>query len=196
VEAKHCQHMQVPASALHVHMQQIWRVISEQKDLDLPAHKVMVANIRCKDIAQGQLKAATSDQAWTALVVGAVEGNEVQRSFGKDAAALIESCLFGYDSEAMYFVDSVRSEQKKELEVQLYAALHKAFAAQLKALQGQLSGEFLEALETAAAEPEHPVATKAVSLRAELLSKYTGALTAWARATAFSHMVGRCLTKL
>jgi hypothetical protein len=136
----------------------------------------MVANIRCKDIAREQLQAATSDQAWAALLHRAAKGDCVQRTFSKDASALVESCLFGYDSDAMYFVESVRSEQKKELEVQLYTALSEAYTAQLKALQGQMSKEFLEALEAAAAEPEHAVAAKAGLLRAELLSKYEGAV--------------------
>nr|XP_009618406.1 protein ROOT HAIR DEFECTIVE 3 homolog 1-like isoform X1 [Nicotiana tomentosiformis]XP_018631260.1 protein ROOT HAIR DEFECTIVE 3 homolog 1-like isoform X1 [Nicotiana tomentosiformis] len=31
--------------------QQIWKVIKENKDLDLPAHKAMVATVRCEEIA-------------------------------------------------------------------------------------------------------------------------------------------------
>ncbi|GJZ61164.1 protein root hair defective 3 [Tanacetum coccineum] len=41
----------VYASAFSFSIQQIWKVIRENKDLDLPSHKVMVANVRCEEIA-------------------------------------------------------------------------------------------------------------------------------------------------
>lgn len=164
--------VQVPASALSVHMQQIWRVITEQKDLDLPAHKVMVASIRCKDIAREQLEAITSDQAWSKLLAAATAGSEVHSSFRADAAALVESCLFGYDSDAMYFVDSVRSEQKRDLEAALYGALHGAYAAQATLLRMQLAAEFRAALEAEAARPEHRVQAVAAEKLPEFLEKY------------------------
>ncbi|PWA80944.1 protein ROOT HAIR DEFECTIVE 3 [Artemisia annua] len=41
----------VPASGFSFSAQQIWKVIKENKDLDLPAHKVMVATVRCEEIA-------------------------------------------------------------------------------------------------------------------------------------------------
>nr|GMC86238.1 protein ROOT HAIR DEFECTIVE 3-like [Ipomoea batatas] len=40
----------VPASGFSFSAQQIWRIIKENKDLDLPAHKVMVATVRCEEI--------------------------------------------------------------------------------------------------------------------------------------------------
>ena len=36
----------VPASGFSFSAQQIWKIIKENKDLDLPAHKVMVGSIR------------------------------------------------------------------------------------------------------------------------------------------------------
>ncbi|GKD41961.1 protein root hair defective 3 [Tanacetum coccineum] len=41
----------VYASSFSFSIQQIWKVIRENKDLDLPSHKVMVANVRCEEIA-------------------------------------------------------------------------------------------------------------------------------------------------
>ncbi|GKV44273.1 hypothetical protein SLEP1_g51469 [Rubroshorea leprosula] len=57
----------VPASGFSFSAQQIWKVIKENKDLDLPAHKVMVATVRCEDIANDKLCRLTSDEAWIAL---------------------------------------------------------------------------------------------------------------------------------
>ncbi|KAF3660311.1 hypothetical protein FXO38_12200 [Capsicum annuum] len=41
----------VPASGFSFSSQQIWKIIKENKDLDLPAHKVMVATVCCEEIA-------------------------------------------------------------------------------------------------------------------------------------------------
>ncbi|KAK4348093.1 hypothetical protein RND71_034432 [Anisodus tanguticus] len=41
----------VPVSVFSYSAHQIWKVIKENKDLDLPAHKVMVVTVRCEEIA-------------------------------------------------------------------------------------------------------------------------------------------------
>jgi protein SEY1 len=168
--------LQVPASALSLHLQQIWQIIVEQKDLDLPAHKVMVAHIRCKDIAKDQLAAITGDQAWQTLLRAAADGDELVPDFVERAAALVQSCLFGYDSDAMYFVESVRSDQKRALEGELHAQLKEGFTAQRTLLQKQLVADFRARLSAAADTKEHDVVGAARTERVELLEQYTGAL--------------------
>jgi protein SEY1 len=166
--------MQVPASALSLSMQQVWQVIVQQKDLDLPAHKVMVAHIRCKDIARSQLEAVTSDQAWQSLLNRATTGGEVLTTFKEDAALLVQSCLFGYDSDAMYFVDSVRNEQKTELEATLFSQLAAGYGVQTALLQKQLASEFRAELDCAAKNNKDSVAAIAARTKLEVVTKYEG----------------------
>ncbi|XP_050145057.1 protein ROOT HAIR DEFECTIVE 3 homolog 2-like [Malus sylvestris] len=52
----------VPASGFSFSAQQIWKVICENKDLDLPAHKVMVATVRCEEIANQKFKQLVHDE--------------------------------------------------------------------------------------------------------------------------------------
>ncbi|TQD91261.1 hypothetical protein C1H46_023187 [Malus baccata] len=52
----------VPASGFSFSAQQIWKVIKENKDLDLPAHKVMVATVRCEEIANQKFKQLVHDE--------------------------------------------------------------------------------------------------------------------------------------
>ncbi|PWA55392.1 RHD3/Sey1, P-loop containing nucleoside triphosphate hydrolase [Artemisia annua] len=47
--------------------QQIWEVIKESKDLDLPAHKVMVATVRCEEIANEKYSSFVTNQDWCEL---------------------------------------------------------------------------------------------------------------------------------
>ncbi|CAN6707331.1 unnamed protein product [Malus baccata var. baccata] len=53
----------VPASGFSFSAQQIWKVIKENKDLDLPAHKVMVATVRCEEIANEKYAAFAGNEA-------------------------------------------------------------------------------------------------------------------------------------
>ncbi|KAI8564527.1 hypothetical protein RHMOL_Rhmol03G0188500 [Rhododendron molle] len=52
----------VPSSGFSFSAQQIWKVIKENRDLDLPSHKVMVATVRCEEIASDKLRRLTSDE--------------------------------------------------------------------------------------------------------------------------------------
>jgi hypothetical protein len=67
-----------------------------------PAHKragaaaraqVMVANIRCAELLEEQLRALEHDSAWASLRDAAAAGPV--REFGARAAALLESCISG-----------------------------------------------------------------------------------------------------
>jgi len=53
----------VPASGFPFSIQQIWKIIKENKDLDLPAHKVMVATVCCEEIAKEKVDLLTIDEA-------------------------------------------------------------------------------------------------------------------------------------
>lgn len=61
--------------------------------LVLPCCQVMVANIRCAEIKQDQLKNFSSDQAWQALASSS--STTLMRDFGSHAASLLDSCLKG-----------------------------------------------------------------------------------------------------
>nr|GMD76157.1 protein ROOT HAIR DEFECTIVE 3 [Ipomoea batatas] len=52
----------VPASGFSFSAQQIWKIIKENKDLDLPAHKVMVATVRCEEIFNEKYTAFSANE--------------------------------------------------------------------------------------------------------------------------------------
>nr|GEV40445.1 protein root hair defective 3-like [Tanacetum cinerariifolium] len=96
---------------------QIWKVIKENKDLDLPAHKVMVAIVRCEEIANEKYSSFVANEDWQELEE-AVQSHLVP-GFGKKLSSLLQKCLSRYDEEATYFEDSVRSSKRKQLEEKL-----------------------------------------------------------------------------
>ncbi|KAJ6761106.1 PROTEIN SEY1 [Salix purpurea] len=119
----------VPASGFSFSAQQIWKIIKENKDLDLPAHKVMVATVRCEEIANEKLSLLSSDQGWLALEE-AVQAGPVS-GFGKKLSSILEFYLSEYENEAIYFDEGVRNAKQKQLESRALDAVHQAYEKDL-----------------------------------------------------------------
>ncbi|KAH0927299.1 hypothetical protein HID58_019555 [Brassica napus] len=111
----------VPANAFAFSAKQMWQVIKENKDLDLPAHKVMVATVRCEEIANEKFASFIANENWRELEE-AVQSGPVS-GFGKKLSSILESCLSEYDTEATYFEEGVRSAKKQQLQEKLLQAV-------------------------------------------------------------------------
>ncbi|KAG9451923.1 hypothetical protein H6P81_004827 [Aristolochia fimbriata] len=135
----------VPASGFSFSAQEIWKVISENKDLDLPAHKVMVATVRCEEIANEKLSHLTSDVDWLQLEE-AVQSGPVP-GFGKKLGSILETYLSEYDSEAVYFDEGVRTSKRQQLESKALHLVHPAYQAMLGHLRSKSLENFKNRLE-------------------------------------------------
>uniref|UniRef100_A0A2P2LVQ2 Protein ROOT HAIR DEFECTIVE 3-like n=1 Tax=Rhizophora mucronata TaxID=61149 RepID=A0A2P2LVQ2_RHIMU len=119
----------VPASGFSFSAQQIWRVIKENKDLDLPAHKVMVATVRCEEIANEKHANFSTNEEWCQMEES-VQFSPVT-GFGKRLSSILNSYLSEYDSEATYFDEGVRSAKGKQLEEKLLQLVQPAYQSML-----------------------------------------------------------------
>ncbi|XP_030969400.1 protein ROOT HAIR DEFECTIVE 3-like [Quercus lobata] len=128
----------VPASGFSFSAQQIWKVIKENKDLDLPAHKVMVATVRCEEIANEKYASFASNEDWCHLEE-TVQSGPVS-GFGKKLSSILDSFLSEYDAEATYFDESVRSAKRRQFEEKLLQRIQPAF----QSLLGHIRSETLE----------------------------------------------------
>jgi len=168
----------LPGSALAMSAERLWEVVHSHKDLNLPAHKVMVANIRCKEIMTDRLAALQKDQAWEALASQAEQA--LQPDFGSVLAGLMSSCVAGYDEEAQYFDVNVRKERRSDLLEALHGIGAPLLAAQqrllgrsvTKTLQESLaaadSGNFSESAAAALADAEAAIAASAAELHVDV----------------------------
>nr|CAB3462560.1 unnamed protein product [Digitaria exilis] len=137
----------VPASGFLFSSQQIWKVIRENKDLDLPAHKVMVATVRCDEIANEKFGCITSDTEWLDLE-SAVQSGPVT-GFGKKLGNIVDVHLQEYDKEAVYFDEAVRKGKRQHLESRIMnvrPVVHLIFLVQ-PAFQKMLTHLRMKALE-------------------------------------------------
>ncbi|KAE8669731.1 Protein ROOT HAIR DEFECTIVE 3-like protein 2 [Hibiscus syriacus] len=137
----------VPASGFLFSAQQIWKVIKENKDLDLPAHKVMVATVRCEEIANEKYSGFTANERWC-LLEEAVQSGPVA-GFGKKLNSILYSCLSEYDAEVAYFDEGVRSSKRKMLEEKLLQLVQPAYNSMLGHLRSGTLEKFKEAFEKA-----------------------------------------------
>ncbi|CAK7336942.1 unnamed protein product [Dovyalis caffra] len=130
----------VPASAFPFSLQNIWQIVKENKDLDLPAHKVMVATVRCEEIANEKLKRLTSDEDWLAweeaVKAGPVSG------FGEKLSSILETHLSEYDKESIYFDDGVRNAKRQQLELNALDVVRHAYATMLSHLRSKALRSF------------------------------------------------------
>ncbi|KAJ8774159.1 hypothetical protein K2173_009590 [Erythroxylum novogranatense] len=119
----------VPASGFSFSAQEIWKVIKENKDLDLPAHKIMVATVRCEEIANEKFCGVNTNEEWCHLQKAVQSGPLV--GFGKKLSSILNTCLSEYDSEAIYFDEGVRSAKRKQLEEKLLQLVQPAYQSML-----------------------------------------------------------------
>ncbi|TVU34204.1 hypothetical protein EJB05_16035 [Eragrostis curvula] len=122
----------VPASGFSFSSQQFWKVIKENKDLDLPAHKVMVATVRCEEIGNEKVASFTADEEWQQFE------EAVQHDY-----------VPGYDMEAIYFDEGVRSSKKQQLESKLLQLVNPAYQSLLGHLRTRILEGFKESFDKA-----------------------------------------------
>ncbi|CAH2046365.1 unnamed protein product [Thlaspi arvense] len=132
----------VPASGFSFSSQQIWKVIKENRDLDLPAHKVMVATVRCEEIADEKLHHLATDESWLELQKAVVGG--LVPGFGRKLSSILEKYFSEYDAEAIYFDEGVRKEKRLQLKSKALDFVHSAYANIL----GHLRSNALESFKT------------------------------------------------
>ncbi|KAK4784654.1 hypothetical protein SAY86_019022 [Trapa natans] len=137
----------VPASGFSFSAQQIWKIIKDNKDLDLPAHKVMVATVRCDEIANEKFCNFTANEEWC-QIEEAVQ-SELVPGFGRKLSAILETCLEGYESEATYFDEKVRTSKRKQLEEKLLQLVLPPFQSVMGHLRSGTLEKFKETFDKA-----------------------------------------------
>ncbi|KAK6148720.1 hypothetical protein DH2020_016245 [Rehmannia glutinosa] len=137
----------VPASGFSFSAQQIWKVIKENKDLDLPAHKVMVATVRCEEIANEKFSSFIANEEWRHLEE--TVQYQLVPGFGRKLTSILDVCLSEYDAEATYFDESVRSTKRKQLEEKLLQLVQPAYQFMLGHIRSGTLDKFKAAFDSA-----------------------------------------------
>ncbi|KAG5523360.1 hypothetical protein RHGRI_035246 [Rhododendron griersonianum] len=136
-----------PGSDFSVSAQRIWKIIKEDRELDLPKHTAMIANIRCEEIVAKKLKAFDENEERRQLEEGAK--TNPSPGFRKEYNKIINSCLDGYDKETEYYDEGVRSEKRKPLKEKMMLLVQSAVQSIFAHIGSRTLEEFKEAFHNA-----------------------------------------------
>ncbi|KAG5234365.1 protein ROOT HAIR DEFECTIVE [Salix suchowensis] len=147
----------VKSASFSIYAEDIWKTIKENKDLDLPSIKVMVATFRCEAIAEEKLKCFTSNKSWLAIKED-VQAGPVPR-FGEDVTSILETCLSEYDIEVGHFDQEVRNAKRQQLLSNVLMVVHDAYDTMLMHLYSNTVNSFKTSLEQSLNEGREYVAS-------------------------------------
>jgi hypothetical protein len=115
--------------------------------LDLPAHKVMVATVRCEEIAHEKLQSLTKDEKWRKLEDASKSG--VVSGFGKKVSSILDKYTSEYDLEAGFFDESVRVAKRNYLISEALEMIQPAYDAVIASHRASALEKFKKELQVA-----------------------------------------------
>jgi protein SEY1 len=125
------QQKNVPIDGIPHYISQAWQSIREQKELNIPDQRAMVANFRCNELKD---EAIASSQTTVQNLLS--ECNKVYPvDFNFKAMQLLNKAVDLYTDLAKQYDQLVFHKVKKELIQQLLANLFPGFDSQLKLLR-------------------------------------------------------------
>ncbi|TQD98651.1 hypothetical protein C1H46_015708 [Malus baccata] len=135
----------VPASDFSLSAQNMWGEIKLNKDLDLPAHKVMVATVRCEEISTDIFKQLKENEGWLVLQNAAETGPVPD--FGGTVSSILYTYLSKYDEKALYYDEGVKNSKRQILESKALDSAYITYLTMLRHLHSKALGKFKVRLE-------------------------------------------------
>jgi len=148
----------VPISGLGVSFREAWAAIKANKDLDLPAHKIMVATVRCEEIADVSLAKLNEDKELAALREEAKTAR-VSQLLSK-VNTLTNRVVDPYDEDAKYFDKAVREAKRADLKVRISKALGEVVSLHLEHVREEILENFVNSVNSSLGDPSAAFAKK------------------------------------
>ena len=136
----------VPIDGFYKYCLNIWTNILNNKDLNIPGQKEMLARFKCEEIKMASL----------ALVESKINDLEMESAsnvmpdFGSKASAILKEALDNYNPLAKNYLSYIYQDVRNSLEEELANKMYSAFSNQLKRLipkyQKKFRNEFEEEL--------------------------------------------------
>lgn len=136
----------VPGTAFSLSTKKLWQTIKENKDLDLPSHRVMVATVRCDQITKEILLKLQSHHELLTVKQNASKG--IIEGFGKILNALVKKCSDEYAVETEYLDENTKNCKLVSFISEVWNSLQPSYSYQIKYLQDQAFSEFKRSFDT------------------------------------------------
>ncbi|KAI4354129.1 hypothetical protein L6164_003026 [Bauhinia variegata] len=134
-----------PASGFAISAESIWNDIKENKDLDIPAHKILVAIYRCSEICKELLDTFETDKDWGELRKKTL--TDFIPDFGMRVNSILNHFLSKFDAAAFYYDEAITAGKRKELVDKLLEFVRPAYQDVLNHLMLQHSKKFMEVVD-------------------------------------------------
>ncbi|KAI4354138.1 hypothetical protein L6164_003031 [Bauhinia variegata] len=131
-----------PASGFPMLAQNIWEHVLENKDLDIPAQKVMVATVRSEDIKNELYDSVQMNEDWCRLRKDALFG--FVPHFGNIMNSVFNTYISKYDAETIYFDEEVTNEKRQELLHQMSQLVEPVYQSMVNHLRLEHLMKFME----------------------------------------------------
>ena len=136
----------VPGSAFAVSFQKLWETIRADKDLDLPAHQVMVATVKGDEAVARCLEDAMGSIEFIAINLNNLKkpgpGGGEEETFGPRVGKVLKDAIARFEGELEYFDPSVKLSKGRELVLKIWEALRPLLEVQLGVLRKGVAAEF------------------------------------------------------
>lgn len=128
----------IPIDGLPLYIENCWTCIREQKELNLPGERQMVASYRCGEIRQEAINSVQGrlDDLQEKSYEGIIDDYKAQC---KD---ILKEAYLYYDESAKQYHQETYEEIKLELTTHIVELLYKSFVSQLKNLSLQGDQKF------------------------------------------------------
>ncbi|QHO33446.1 uncharacterized protein DS421_9g258280 [Arachis hypogaea] len=136
----------VDASDFTYSCQKIWEIIKADKDLDLPSHKIMVATVRCEQIAREKYENLAAKKEWHQWKEDTNRSTTLE--FVKWLSSQLDTCLSEYDAETTYYDEGPRSTYRNQLKENLLLRFEPALVCVLEHIGSTILEEFKHTFQT------------------------------------------------
>ncbi|XP_027116730.1 protein ROOT HAIR DEFECTIVE 3-like [Coffea arabica] len=132
-----------PASGFADYAKKIWDKIKEDKDLDLPHYRIMVAEIRCNKIAEEKYQSFYDDRSWLQIEKDAISG--AVQGFGAKVSPIIDIYLSQYDEETQHYDETKRDTSRKQLIENIMKVVKPTYLSVVEHMRHAILAKFEEA---------------------------------------------------
>lgn len=146
----------IPADGFAKYAANIWTVIQENKDLNIPTQKEMLSMFRCEQMAN-----SAYDDLIRALgeIQTQLDANQLVESFGERLHTLITLAYDQYDSGAKRYVASVAASKRAELTEKIALAASKLLRLQLRLILNAETAALSENIKNRVTNQKIPIAS-------------------------------------
>ncbi|KAF3919864.1 hypothetical protein ABW21_db0200677 [Orbilia brochopaga] len=162
-------HRRIPADGLPHYAGNIWRMITENKDLDLPTQQELLAQYRCDEISTACVE--LFDEIITPFE-SALNQKAVQDNLGPSMKSALDIAISKFTEEAGRYHKGVYKRKLEDLQKKLQARLTVLFVAQLTAAHKNAVSIFADTIQKGLKRSGADFATLVTETRSAVLADF------------------------